>query len=46
MVALLPATATVIGVIVLAQVPTRVEVLGVTLVVAAVALHREPGASA
>jgi len=45
MVALLPATATVIGVIVLAQVPTRVEVLGVALVVAAVALHREPGAS-
>jgi inner membrane transporter RhtA len=46
MVALLPATATVIGVIVLAQVPTRVEILGVALVVAAVALHREPGASA
>jgi inner membrane transporter RhtA len=44
MVALLPATATVIGVIVLAQMPTRVEVLGVALVVAAVALHREPGA--
>jgi inner membrane transporter RhtA len=46
MVALLPATATVIGVIVLAQVPTHVEVLGVALVVVAVALHREPGASA
>jgi inner membrane transporter RhtA len=46
MVALLPATATVIGVILLAQVPTRVELLGVALVVAAVALHREPGASA
>jgi inner membrane transporter RhtA len=46
MVALLPATATVIGVIVLAQVPTRVEVLGVALVAAAVALHREPGARA
>jgi inner membrane transporter RhtA len=46
MVALLPATATVIGVIVLAQVPTRFEVLGVALVVVAVALHREPGASA
>jgi inner membrane transporter RhtA len=45
MVALLPATATVIGVIVLAQVPTRVEALGVALVVAAVAVHREPGAS-
>jgi inner membrane transporter RhtA len=46
MVALLPATATVIGVIVLAQVPTRAEVLGVALVVAAVALHREPAESA
>jgi inner membrane transporter RhtA len=46
MVALLPATATVIGVIVLAQVPTRAEFLGLALVVAAVALHREPGASA
>jgi inner membrane transporter RhtA len=46
MVALLPATATVIGVVVLAQIPTRVELLGVTLVVAAVALHREPAASA
>jgi inner membrane transporter RhtA len=46
MVALLPATATAIGVIVLAQVPTAVEALGVALVVAAVALHREPGASA
>jgi inner membrane transporter RhtA len=45
MVALLPATATVIGVIVLAQVPTRVEALGVALVVAAVSVHREPGAS-
>jgi inner membrane transporter RhtA len=46
MVALLPATATVIGVIVLAQVPTRGEVLGVALVVVAVALHREPGVPA
>jgi inner membrane transporter RhtA len=42
MVALLPATATVVGLIVLAQVPTRAELLGVALVVAAVALHREP----
>jgi inner membrane transporter RhtA len=41
MVSLLPATATVIGVVVLAQVPTRVEVAGVALVVAAVAVHRE-----
>jgi inner membrane transporter RhtA len=42
MVALLPATATVIGVAVLGQVPTWVEVAGVTLVVVGVALHREP----
>jgi inner membrane transporter RhtA len=41
MVSLLPATATVIGVVVLAQVPSSAEVLGVALVVAAVALHRE-----
>lgn len=41
MVALLPATATVIGVVVLLQIPTVVEVLGVGLVVAGVALHRE-----
>ena len=42
MVSLLPATATVIGVVVLRQIPTRTEVVGVALVVAAVALHREP----
>jgi inner membrane transporter RhtA len=42
MVALLPATATAIGVVVLAQVPSVAEVSGVTLVVAGVALHREP----
>jgi inner membrane transporter RhtA len=41
MVALLPATATVIGVIVLVQIPTLVEIAGVVLVVAGVALHRE-----
>jgi inner membrane transporter RhtA len=41
MVSLLPATATVIGVVVLAQLPTAIEVLGVALVVAAVAVHRE-----
>jgi inner membrane transporter RhtA len=40
MVALLPATATVIGVIVLAQLPTAVEIVGVALVIAGVALHR------
>ena len=42
LVSLLPATATVIGVVVLAQVPSPVEVLGVSLVVAGVALHRAP----
>jgi inner membrane transporter RhtA len=42
MVSLLPATATVIGVVVLAQVPSWNETLGVALVIAGVALHREP----
>jgi inner membrane transporter RhtA len=41
LVALLPATATVVGVVVLTQVPTLVEVLGVVLVVAGVAVHRQ-----
>jgi inner membrane transporter RhtA len=41
MVSLLPATATVIGIVVLAQFPSAIEVLGVALVVAAVAVHRE-----
>jgi inner membrane transporter RhtA len=40
MVSLLPAIATVIGVIVLAQIPSAVEVAGVCLVVGGVALHR------
>jgi inner membrane transporter RhtA len=40
MVSLLPATATVIGIVVLSQVPTAAESLGVALVVAGVALHR------
>ena len=39
MVSLLPATATVIGVIVLTQIPGRPELLGVLLVVGGVALH-------
>ena len=42
MVSLLPATATVIGIAVLGQVPAVLEVTGVALVVAGVALHREP----
>ena len=41
MVSILPATATVVGVVVLGQVPTWLEVAGVALVVLAVALHRE-----
>jgi inner membrane transporter RhtA len=41
MVSLLPATATVIGVLVLAQVPSAIELVGVVLVVGGVALHRE-----
>src|SRR2546423_1152830 len=45
MVALLPATATIVGLVVLGQVPTRQEVLGVVLVVAGVALHRDPEAA-
>jgi inner membrane transporter RhtA len=42
MVSLLPATATVIGVVVLAQIPSSRELIGVALVIAGVALHREP----
>jgi inner membrane transporter RhtA len=41
LVSLLPATATVVGIVVLAQIPSSTEVVGVGLVVVAVALHRE-----
>jgi inner membrane transporter RhtA len=41
MVSLLPATASVIGIVVLAQVPSLTEVLGVGLVIAGVAVHRD-----
>lgn len=41
LVSLLPATATVVGVLVLAQIPSGGEVLGVTLVVVAVAIRHE-----
>jgi inner membrane transporter RhtA len=41
MVALLPATATVVGVLVLAQIPSATELFGVGLVVGAVAVHRD-----
>jgi inner membrane transporter RhtA len=44
MVSLLPAVATLIGVVVLTQVPDAREVLGVALVIAGVALHRPAGA--
>src|ERR1700754_4018299 len=42
MVSLLPATATVIGLLVLTQVPSLTDALGIALVIAGVALHREP----
>jgi inner membrane transporter RhtA len=41
MVSLLPATATAIGVLVLAQVPSPAELAGVALVIGAIAIHRE-----
>ncbi len=41
MVSLLPATATVIGVVVLAQLPSASELAGVALVIGGVALHRD-----
>ena len=42
MVSLLPATATVVGLLVLTQVPSPIDVLGIALVIVGVALHREP----
>ena len=45
MIALLPATATAIGLVVLAQVPSPAETLGIACVIAGIALHR-PAASA
>jgi inner membrane transporter RhtA len=41
LVSLLPATATVVGIIVLVQIPTAPEIAGVLLVILAVALHRD-----
>jgi inner membrane transporter RhtA len=41
MISLLPATATVVGVVVLRQIPSTRELVGVALVVVAVAAHRE-----
>jgi len=43
LVSLLPATATVVGILVLSQLPSWIEVAGVALVVSAVAVHQEPG---
>jgi inner membrane transporter RhtA len=45
LVSLLPATATVIGIVVLAQIPSAIEIAGVALVVGAVAVHSERGAA-
>jgi inner membrane transporter RhtA len=42
MVALLPAIATVIGIVVLTQIPSLAELAGIALVVAGVAVHHEP----
>jgi inner membrane transporter RhtA len=44
LVCLLPATATIIGVVVLRQIPTPWELAGVGLVIGGVALHRERAA--
>ncbi len=41
LVSLLPATATAVGIVVLSQIPSWLEVTGVGLVIAAVAVHRE-----
>ena len=46
MVSLLPATATVVGIVVLTQIPTPAEALGVALVVVGVAAHRARSRSA
>ena len=44
-VALLPATAAVIGVVVLSQLPSRLDVAGIALVMLGVALQRPEGAA-
>jgi threonine/homoserine efflux transporter RhtA len=41
MVSLLPAIATVVGVVVLTQLPSVAEIAGVALVIAGVAVHRD-----
>jgi inner membrane transporter RhtA len=42
MLSILPAVATVIGIVVLAQIPTAQELAGVALIAAGVAVHQEP----
>jgi inner membrane transporter RhtA len=42
MLSILPASATVVGMLVLTQLPTVHDLLGVTLVVAAIAIHQQP----
>src|ERR1700682_4412728 len=41
--ALLPATASLVGILVLRQIPTPAEIAGIILVIAGVALHRGEG---
>lgn len=43
LVSLLPTTATIVGIMILGQVPTWIEVIGVSMVVGGVALRRERG---
>jgi inner membrane transporter RhtA len=45
MVALLPAIATIIGIVVLTQIPSPLEVAGLALVIAGVAIHRPPASA-
>ncbi len=44
LVSLLPATATVVGIVVLTQIPSLRDLIGIGLVVVAVATHRERSA--
>ena len=42
MLSILPAVATVIGIVVLTQIPTIGELTGIVLIVAGVSIHQEP----
>lgn len=46
MLALLSATATIVGAVVLLQIPSSRDILGIALVMAGVALHKQPIAAA